>query len=163
MSVAAVSAQDIDLFPDRNSPRSEPPPKSMRERLQKLRIEKEKKEYQEMLDRGDTVLKLSDQLEKSVTASGLLSQNDMSRLSEIEDLVKEIRGDMGGKNANDDDREDKDGDTPKTLLEKISALRSRTQNLVEQMKSTSRFGISAAAIASSNAVLKLIRLVRIPN
>jgi hypothetical protein len=49
----------------------------VREMLEKMRIDKEKKDYDEMLARGEDVIKLADQLEKSLgDRGGQLSEAD---------------------------------------------------------------------------------------
>ncbi len=140
-------------------------PKSFKETLEKMRIEKEKKEYQEMLDRGAQVLKITEELEKTVEKSGKLSEREYAKVASVEKLVKKIRGELGG-----DDEEEDDGlireEAQKRRLspgEAIKSLRSATVSLLDELKKTTRFSISAAAIQSSNAVLRVARFLRFTN
>ena len=137
-------------------------PKSFRETLVKLRIDKEKKEYDEMLNRGEEALKLSAELEKAYEQNGRLNSNEINKLATVEKLVKKIRSELGG----DDDDEDLDDKTvspptPMDQREAVRSFRSTTVQLFEELKKTTRFTVSAAAIQTSNAVLRLTKLLRI--
>jgi ATP-dependent Lon protease len=134
-------------------------PKSFRETLEKLRIEKEKKDYAEMLERGAEALRLTEELEKAYAKSGRLDSSEMNKLVSVEKLVKKIRNELGG--------DDEDGDENERIaapLEKgavIQTFRSTTVKLLDELKKTTRFTVSAAAIQASNAVLKIAKMLRI--
>ena len=135
-------------------------PKNFRETLEKLRIDKEKKEYKEMLDRGNEALKLTEELEKTVAANGKLTEREYDKIASVEKLVKKIRNDLGG---NDDvDKElAKEALTSRTSPDDaVKSLHSKTSALFEELKKTTRFSISAAAIQSSNAVLRVLKFLR---
>ena len=137
-------------------------PKSFKETLVKLRIDKEKKEFDEMIERGGEALKLSEELEKAYTANGHLNIGEINKLATVEKLVKKIRNELGG----DDDTEDSDSKAVTSPLpiaqgDAVKSFRSTTLKLFEELKKTTRFTVSAAAIQTSNAVLKLARLLRI--
>ncbi len=132
-------------------------PRSIRESMEKMRIERDKKEYNQMIARGEEALKLSEQVEKAFQQTGRLSSTEITRIANIEKLAKKIREDLGG----DDDGEDNDQRTGLSPAEAVKSLRSMTLSLFDQLKKTSRFSISAAAIESTNALLKLTRLLRI--
>lgn len=134
------------------------PPKSIQETLEKMRIEKDKKDHEEMLDRGDEAAKITDQLEKSFEQNGKLSNDDIARLTKVEKLAKKIREELGGKEDADDDD---DGMGTPSLGDALKILRTSTFALYDELKKTSRFTVSAAAIQSTNTVLKLARLLKI--
>ncbi len=140
-------------------------PKSLREMLIKMRIEKDKKEFDEMLSRGEEAMKISEELEKAYAQNGRLNQNEISKLETVEKLVKKIRSDLGG----DDDGSDKRSKLnlqktrPIAQGEAVKTFRSTTAKLFDELKQTTRFTVSAAAIQSSNAVLRLARFLRISN
>lgn len=139
-------------------------PKSFKETLERLRIDREKKEYQEMLDRGTEVLKITEELEKAVDQNGRLSETEFAKVASVEKLVKKIRGELGG----DDEEDDKEirADAQKSRLspkEAIRSLHSATVALIDELKKTTRFSISAAAIQSSNAVLRVAKFLRFTN
>jgi hypothetical protein len=142
-------------------------PKSFKETMQKLRIEREKKDYDEMIDRGEEALKLSEELEKAYERNGKLTPSEVNKLATVEKLVKKIRSELGG--DDDDESENKAGnqfaspDKKLSAADAIKSFRATTVKLFDELKKTTRFTISAAAIQTSNAVLKLTRFLRITN
>lgn len=157
----AATAQEADNskapFP---SKAEQDQPKTIRELMQKMRIEQEKKDYEEMLDRGQQAIRISEELELSFSRRSSLTRNDIEKLEVLEKLVKKIRGELGG---SDDDQPDADDDdpSPNSIAEGFKSLQSLTVSLLNELKKTSRFGISAVAIKSSNAVLKVVRFLRL--
>lgn len=144
--------------------RTDDHPKSFKETLEKLRIEREKKEYQEMLDRGNEVLKITEELEKSVDESGRLSEREIAKVASVEKLVKKIRGELGG--DDEDDEKAIREEMQKSRLspvEAVKSLRTATVALIDELKKTTRFSISAAAIQSTNAVLRVAKFLKITN
>lgn len=139
-------------------------PKSFRETLEKMRIEKEKRDYQEMLDRGAEVLKITEELERTVEKSGNLTERDHAKVVSVEKLVKKIRGELGGDDEVDD-KEARDEEQKSRLSpgEAVKSLRKATIALLDELKKTTRFSISAAAIQSSNAVLRVARFLKLTN
>ena len=153
----AVSAQ-IDPF-NRDRQREEDA-KIVKEMLAKMQSEREKKEHEELLKRADSALELSDELEKTFEQGHQLSADDR-RLVELEKVVKKIRDDLGG---DDDEEEEKAAkERPKDVKDAFLALRRSTLQLVDEVKKTTRYSISVAAIRSSNNVLKLLRFLRFRN
>lgn len=137
-------------------------PLNLRETLEKMRVAKEEKDHKEMLARGEEALRISEQLENAFAATGKLSEKEFVKLAAVEKIVKKIRSGLGG---DDDDGEEAE---PTSVKEKslspadaVKSLRSTTLTLFDELKKTTRFTISAAAIQSSNAVLKLARFLRI--
>ena len=154
----AASAQ-VDPF-NRDRHREEDA-KIVKEMLAKAQSEREKKEHEELLERADTALELSDELEKVFEEGQHLAVDD-KRLVELEKVVKKIRDDLGG----DDDEEEEsnaDDERPKDVKGAFLALRKSTLKMVDEVKKTTRFSISVAAIRSSNNVLKLVRFLRLRN
>ena len=131
-------------------------PQSIQETLEKMRIEKDKKDHNEMVDRGDETLKILNQLEKSFEHNGRLSSEDIGRLERVEKLAKKIRDELGGH----DDEDDEGTGTP-SLEVAVKTLQATAGALFDELKKTSRFTISAAAIQSSNTVLRLARFLKI--
>jgi hypothetical protein len=156
---AAQSAEDPSS--SRRGERDEVP-KSVREMLSKMEIEQSKKEYQELLDRGEELVTITGQLEKSVESTGgQLDRSEMEKLAAAEKLVKKIRGELGG---GDDDGE-AESDPPK-LSDKADAikyLKKQASELVDELKKSSRFTVSVVAIQSSNTLLRVVRFLRTGN
>lgn len=140
------------------------------EQMEKLRIAHEKKEHGEMLTRAEEALKLSEDLERSIAINSQLSERDRGKLQDLEKLVRKIRTELGAKDVNSDKNVIDEGDdiadedeAPKNVNDVVSGfkiLRESTVKLVDEIRKTTRFTISAAAIQSSNAVLRITRMLR---
>ena len=135
--------------------------------LAKQRAERDKKDHREMLERGERALQLANQLEASFTETKSLSVEDRARLESLEQMVKKIRKELG---ADDDDDEDSgervssvDESRPSTVEEAFKYLQTTTIKLVDELKKTTRFTISAIAIQSSTNVLRLVKFLRLRN
>lgn len=131
-------------------------PRGFFETLEKMRIEREKKEHREMLERGEQALQLSEQLEKSFSQSGKLTKQNYDQIASIEKLTKKIRSGLGG-----DDDDEKAGRPEISEADAVKSLRERVVNLYDELKKTTRFSISATAIEGTNAVLKIARFFRL--
>lgn len=141
--------------------REEPVPKNVLETREKMRIDKESKDHAEMLDRGEEVLKLAERVSRSFNANGRLSETDLATIGSIERDVKKIRDDLGGDDG-DEKVDDLLGEHDKqpTVADAVATLKTTTATLMDELKKTTRFTISAAAIESSNAVLAITRFLR---
>lgn len=141
-------------------------PKSMKEMLSKKRIEQEKKEHDELLKRGDEAVEISSQLEQSFTQhNNQLSTADREKLEYLAGLVKKIRREIGAEDEGIDDdpatpEVENNEEKPSTLEGAFKALQSTTVKLVDELKKTTRFSISAIAIQSSNSLLRIVRFIR---
>ena len=165
LSFAQVADNKGSIIPRQNDDDNADHPKSFKETLVKLRIDKEKKDYGEMLERGEEALKLSEELEKAYAHNGRLNTQEITKLITVEKLVKKIRSELGGDDdGSDDNKDERDNFMPAPPLaqgDAVKSFRSTTRKLFEELKKTSRFTVSAAAIQTSNAVLKLAKLLRI--
>lgn len=139
-------------------------PKNLREMLSKKRIEQEKKEHDELLKRGDEALEISGQLEQSFEQHQQLSSIDKERLDYLAVLVKKIRKEIGAEDdETDNDAKNQDvtvEEKPSNLEAAFKALQSTTVKLVNELKKTTRFSISAIAVQSSNTLLRIVRFIR---
>lgn len=135
--------------------------KFAKETCEKMRIEQEKKDYDEMLKRGEEVRRLSERLVRSFELNGSLSHEDRNLLASLEKNVKKIRDELGG--DSDDEKIDEilGPDKTPTLANAIDKLKTATVDLVDELKKTTRFSISATAIQTSNAMLTVARFLRI--
>ena len=149
---AAVAQSDAS---DRDPNHKEDVPKGIQETLAKQRINREKKDFAELLKRGDEAIKLSDELEKSYVKNNMFSTDDQKKLDRLEKVVKKIRSELG---ANDDD--DQAVEKPLSLLNALKILQTNTVQLVDELKKNSRYSISVVAVESSNALLSLVRFLR---
>jgi membrane-associated HD superfamily phosphohydrolase len=128
---------------------------NIKETLAKQRIEEEKKEFQELIEKGDKAVKMSEDLKKSYTKNNKLTSQDKDKLKDLEKLLKKIRKDLGGDN-DDEESEDK----PISMATAINILADTTVNLYQEIKKTSRYSISAVAIKSSNTILSIVKFLR---
>ncbi len=146
-------------------PREEERPRGYKEMLAKQRAEREKKDHEEMLERGEEALRIAKQLDTAFQLNKGFSSQDRARLESLEKVVTKIRKELGG----DDDQQDDEASTmkradepkPSTIEEAFRYLQSTTVKLVDELKKTTRFSISVIAIQSSNNVLKLIKFLRL--
>jgi len=136
------------------------------ELLTKQQLSRRKKEYDDMLQRGEKAAKLSEELETSVTTHETLSNEDIQKLQELEKLVLKIRDDLGG----DDDTKESDennsansaeNDARKDVPSAVKFIRDSTVKLVDELKKSTRFSISVIAVQTSNSVIRFARLLRI--
>jgi hypothetical protein len=135
-------------------------PTSIKEMFVKMRIAKDKKDHQEMIDRGEEVLRIAQLIDKNFTANAHLSDDDRARLATIEDDLKKIRNELGGKNDDEPLNENR-ADVAAACTVAFKEFRSKAEMLVDELKKTTRFTISAAAIETTNTVMKLARFLRI--
>ena len=167
-AAAGVCYGQSDL-PDASSrtpgrPRNDDASVNVKEMLARQRAERDKKDYDEMLKRGDEALRIAKQLENSFEQNKAFSSDDRTRLEALEKVVVKIRKELGA----DEDSETDDAFTqgeeepkPSNLEEGFKYLQSTTMKLVDELKKTTRFSISVVAIQTSNNVLKLVRFLRL--
>lgn len=140
-------------FPDQ-SPNKEEYPKTVKESLAKGRIDREKKEYQQLIERGEEAAKISSEISKSFAKHNKFSSEDQKKLDRLEKIVKKIRNELGG----DDDNEFED--KPLSISAAVKNLQDTTTNLLDMIKKSTRYSVSVAAIESSNTLLKIVRFIR---
>src|SRR5689334_9346056 len=110
LGISAFAQIDTTTQNGREQPK-EDLPKNIKETMAKQRIEREKKDYDELVKRSEEAVKLSQELEKSFANSNQLSGDDQKKLDRLEKLVKKIRGELG---ADDDGEPDIKEDSGKT-------------------------------------------------
>lgn len=148
-------------FPDQKA-KSKDDDRFVRQMLNKLRSEKEKKDYEEMLQRGEEAFRIATQLHGSFEKRGTFNDDDQKRLAELESLLKKIREELGASESGNDG-ESEERDLPSDTKGAIEALVQMTWYLSEEIKKSTRFSISVAAIESSNSIMKLIRILKLEN
>ena len=167
---AAVGASaQPDPIPDATTRSGRPArmdrPFGFEEMLAKQRAARAKKDHEEMLERGEQALRLANQLEASFAQNNSFSDQDKARLQSLEKVVLKIREELGGDDDGSVDtspiKPADDDAKPSTMEEAFRFLKSTTVKLVDELKRTSRFSISAIAIQSSNNVLKLVKFLRL--
>ena len=159
VSAAAVAANaQIDASNQNPARQKEEMPKGIQESLAKQRIEREKKDFADLLERGEEALKISNELEESfVKNNNSFSSGDQKKLDRLERVVKKIRNELG---SNDNDEVE---EKPLSVLSALKILQSNTNKLVDELKKNTRYSISVIAVESSNALLNLIKFLRFRN
>ena len=139
------------------TPPKEDLPTGIQESLAKQRIEREKKDYAELLARGEEAVKLSGELEKSFLENNQISSTDQKKLDRLEKLVKKIRNELGG---DDDDKSVELDNKPLSVVNALKTLQNSTIKLVDELKKTTRYSVSVIAVESSNFLLRVVRFLR---
>ena len=129
-----------------------------KEMLSKQRVLHDKKEFAELQQRVDDALRLSEALFRASNNKQPLAPYDRDKLLELEQVVKNIRDDLGADDPGDSDGLDRE---PESLPAAVKSLQEMTASLVGELKNATRFTISAKAIEKSNSVLQLIRFIRL--
>lgn len=166
-SAAALTASaQPPLENDNRRPRTgqEDLPKNIKETLAKQRIEREKKEYDDLLKRTEEAVRISEELEDSFAKSNTLTDEDSKKVEKLEKLIKKIRSDLGGDGepAGDGETEEPE-EKPDSLITAFKSLQSNATKLFDEVKKSTRHTISAVAIRSSNTLLKVLKFIRIGN
>ena len=154
----AVFAQPPDP-PKIPGQKEEDQPQTIQETLIKMRIDKDKKDHEQMVTRGEEALKIAEQIEKDYDAKGQLSADDLSKIANVEKLVKKIRTELGGA---DDGENQEDPNEPRisTRSDAVRSLRQTAEAMFNELKKNTRFSISLSAIQTTNAMLRLAKFLR---
>lgn len=158
---ATINAQTDASIPNGRTRPDEPPPKAVLENLKKMEADRSKKDYDEMLKNGEEAIKLSEEIELSFEKNSQLSAADFSKLERMEKLLKKIRSEMGGDGGGGGDDEKKDEKESLSVKNAVTSLKLSVVTLYDELKKTSRFSISVAAVQSSNSLLNIVRFLRI--
>ncbi len=137
-------------------------PKNIKESRARLKIEQEKKDYEELLERSEEAVAISNELEETFSSSKAISEDDTKKLEKLEKLVKKIRSELGG--SDDDSDENPEANSkPKTLNAAFKSLQTNAASLLKEIRKSTRYSISVAAIRTSNALLKALKFIKIGN
>jgi hypothetical protein len=152
----AAAAQDDRILPKPDDPSQWP--KAVLENKARMLIEESKKEHDTLLRRGDDAVEIAEKLERLASGATVRPKDVADKLDDLEKVVRKIRDDLNG---DDDEGDLKDDEFPQDIG--IKSLHALVLKLNDELKKTTRFSISAAAIDRSNAVLKMIHRVRARN
>lgn len=159
MTAAAQGADNRSIF---GPPIDKDGPTGLQETLYRMRVEQSKKEYDDMLKRGEEAVRLAEDLDRKLEENGRLTPTELAKVAEVEKLVKKIRSELGGSDDEGDDQTD-EVEKPATTKDAVTRLRSAAASLYDDLKRTTRFTISATAIETTNAILKVARFLRLAN
>ncbi len=158
---ASAQSDGSVLFPDRRGDKSDEESQAYKDMLAKVQSERDKKDHEEMLKHGEEALAIADDLEKALAGSPKLKTEDKKRLESLEKLATKIRDELGG--GDDGEVIAAKNDVPHTTAQAFDDLHASTQNLVDELKKTTRYSISVIAIQCTNAVIRSARLLRLRN
>lgn len=136
------------------SPKEDNLSKSMKEMLAKGEIERKQEDFEELVARTEQALKISEEIERSFSHKQQISSTDQKKLKELEKLIKKIRSELG---ADGDEDDEEIPSSKKTVVEK---LKSASLNLLDEVKQTTKYTISATAIETSNSILRFVKFLR---
>jgi len=169
IAAISINAQSDASTSNGRAPVKDVVPKNIQETLDKHRIEQAKKDHDEMIERGEEALKLSEELEKSVANNNKISPQDQAKLARLEKITKKIRKELGGDDDDEATIEEKpenidetaeNKEKPSALASAVKKLQSTATKLVDELKKTTRFSVSVVAIQSSNSLLKILKFIR---
>ena len=167
MGAVVTSYSQSDVTDSAPGGRGRRPPESadFKSMLAKQRLERDKRDHREMLERGEQALRLANQLEASFNTTKNISSEDRIRLESLQEVVEKIRKELGGDDDEDGAYENEqpkaaEENRPSTVEEALKYLQTTTVKLVDELKKTTRFTISAIAIQSTNNVLRLVKFLR---
>lgn len=130
-------------------------PDTIKENLAKRRIKQEEEDFQELIQRCEEAVQLSEELNQSFEVNKRFSLDDAKKIEKLEKVVKRIRKDLGA-------ADDKDGkaDNPATLPKTLASIKEKASNILEELKKTGRFAISVIAVESSNTIFQLLKFLK---
>lgn len=132
--------------------------RSIREQLIKLCIKENKKEFEELLERTEDIARLGDEISSSYETNHRLVPEDFEKLEKLESLLKKVRNEL---RASDDDEDEESA--PGSPMEAVQILREQTGNFLIEIKKTTRHSVSVAAVRGSNALLRIVKFLRLNN
>jgi hypothetical protein len=154
---ASAQTNDPEL-PNQRQRQQEEYPKNIRENLAKQRIERQKKEYEELVKRSEEAVRLSEELERTFATNNRISTEDYKKLEKLEKLVKKIRSDLGGSDEGEGLVDEEENFSSLTGAFKV--LQTNAVKLYNELKKSTRYSISVVAIKSSNILLRVVKFIR---
>ena len=128
-------------------------PEEMRVRMANERAENE---HKKVLEDVEKLSELSDELAKNYGEHKQLSADDVKKLRAIEKLAKHVLTHSGGEETGDST-----GSLERPALsDALDKLKNAASTIEKDMKTGTRFVVSATVIANSNEVINLARFIR---
>lgn len=126
------------------------------EMLKKMEIARKEIEYKKVLEDVGKLSDLTNEVVKSYGEQKRVSPEDVKRLGAIEKLAKHVLSSVGGEEVDDKPA----ASANMTLNDAIGKLKSAAESIRKEMKTETRFVVSASVIANSNDVISLTRFIR---
>ena len=118
-------------------------------------LKKEKKEYEEHVERAQEARDLAAELHKTYEIAHSFNAADYKKLERLEKLTRRVRNEVGGSQTDADAKE-----LPKTYDEAVSLLADMAKELCDEVEKTPRRVVSASIINQANKLIALIQYVR---
>lgn len=118
-------------------------------------LKKEKKEYEEHVERAQEARDLATELHKTYEIAHSFNAADYKKLERLEKLTRRIRNEVGGSQTDADPKE-----LPRTYEEAVSLLADMAKELCDEVEKTPRRVVSASIINQANKLIALIQYVR---
>jgi hypothetical protein len=121
----------------------------------RLILKKEKKEYEEHVERAQEARDLAAELQKTYEIAHSFNAADYKKLERLEKLTRRIRNEVGGSQTDADPNE-----LPRTHDEAVSLLADMARELCDEVEKTPRRVVSTSIIDQANKLIALIQFVR---
>ncbi|MGZ5435632.1 MAG: hypothetical protein ACXWID_09815 [Pyrinomonadaceae bacterium] len=118
-------------------------------------LKKEKKEYEEHVERAQEARDLAAELQKTYEIAHSFNAADYKKLERLEKLTRRVRNEAGGSQTDADPKE-----LPGTHDEAVSLLADMAKELCDEVENTPRRVVSASIINQANKLIALIQFVR---
>lgn len=161
-SVRPQNNDPWDPFPPPSGRRQREDDRIIRELMAKQQSEREKKEYAQLVERATLAEKLTSEVEKSISNNGSVTSGDREKLAEVRRLILKIRDSLGGGDSDEEDPDNASSE-PKNEIDAFHKIAENIEAIVSEVKKSTRYSISVAAIESANAALRLFRFLRLKN
>ncbi len=125
------------------------------EMLKDMRIKREETDFKQLLERAQENAQLGTELVDQFSHAKSLSPTDVKKLSRMEKLSRQIRGETGG--SDDKTELENSPDELEAALRRLAELSDELNKKVEKM---TRHEVSAAVIQQANELIALIRHTR---
>jgi hypothetical protein len=141
--------------PGERQPHEQDPELNLPEEVRKkMAIERAESDYKKVLDDVQKLSDLCGEVAKGYAEHKQVSADDIKKLGSIEKLAKRVLNSAGGEN---DDTAIADHLQTSEAIDKLNAA---ADAIKKEMKSETRFVVSATVIANSNQVIHLSRYIR---
>src|SRR5687768_9756007 len=121
----------------------------------RLILKKEKKDYEEHVERAQEARDLAAELQKTYEIAHSFNAADYRKLERLEKLTRRVRNEVGGSQTDADPKE-----LPRTQDEAVALLADMARELCDEVEKTPRRVISTSIIDQANKLIALIQYVR---
>ncbi len=118
-------------------------------------LKKEKKEYEEHVERAQEARDLAAELQKTYEIAHSFNAADYKKFERLEKLTRRVRNEVGGSQTDADPKE-----LPRTQDAAVSLLADLAKQLCDEVEKTPRRVVSASIINQANKLIALIQYVR---